>query len=203
MRRSQIIGAALACFARHGFHKTTMQDIVKRSGLSPGAIYCHFGGKQDIILAIVKERHGRGRELLQRAARHDSFGSAIDELVKHFVAVLGNAEERTWRRLTVQLWAESLHDRRLAHAVHRGVDEPRTILADLVRRAKSCGELPAGLDDEATARLLIAVFQGLVLQQAWDASVDPTASAHALTTLIAAQKRNEPRQGGRTKVRFP
>jgi TetR/AcrR family transcriptional regulator, transcriptional repressor of aconitase len=184
MRRRQIIEAALNCFARLGFHKTTMQDIVKQSKLSPGAIYCHFASKHAIIVAVVEERHQRESQLVNRASRNDNFASAFDDLVRDFISVLGNAEERAWRRLTIQLWAESLHDRRLAVAVRQGVDEPRAMLAGMIRRARSRGELPQNLNEDATARLLIGVFQGLVLQNAWDADVDTAACAHALATLI-------------------
>jgi len=185
MRRRQIIDAALICFARHGFHKTTMQDIVKQSALSPGAIYCHFAGKHDIIVAVVEERHQRESELLRRALSAETFTSAVDVLISDFVAVLGTDDERAWRRLTIQLWAESLHDRRLAVAVRQGVDEPRAMLANMLARARASGELPDNLNDDAVARVLIACFQGLVLQQAWDASVDAAACARALATLIA------------------
>jgi TetR/AcrR family transcriptional regulator, transcriptional repressor of aconitase len=188
MRRRQIIDAALTCFARHGFHKTTMQHIVKQSALSPGAIYCHFASKHDIIVAVVEERHRRESELLRRASSNESFASAIDEFTRDFIAVLGNAEERAWRRLTIQLWAESLHDRRLAVAVREGVDEPRALLANMIRRAKSRGQLSVDVSENAMARLLIAFFQGLVLQQAWDANIDTVACAHALAMLIAPTK---------------
>jgi AcrR family transcriptional regulator len=198
MRRRQIIEAALVCFARHGFHKTTMQDIVKQSALSPGAIYCHFGGKHDIIVAVVEERHRRETELLQRASGKESFASAIDDLMKNFIAVLDTAEERAWRRLTIALWAESLHDRRLAVAVRQGVDAPRVMLADMIRQARTRGELADGRNDDAMARLLIASFQGLVLQQAWDASVDAAACADALAVLIAS-----PRASGNRGRRAP
>ena len=183
-RRRQIMEAALICFARRGFHKTTMQDVVKQSGLSPGAIYCHFAGKHDIIVAVVEERHRREHALLRRAASHDSLAAAVAQLVADFIAVLGSAEERAWRRLTIQLWAESLHDRRLAGAVHRGVDAPRAMLAAVVRKANERGELPKALDPDATARLIIAFFQGLVLQQAWDARIDVETCADALAALI-------------------
>ena len=183
-RRRQIMEAALICFARRGFHKTTMQDVVMQSGLSPGAIYCHFAGKHDIIVAVVEERHRREHALLRRATSHDSLAAAVAQLVADFIAVLGSAEERAWRRLTIQLWAESLHDRRLAGAVHRGVDAPRAMLAAVVRKAKERGELPKALDPDATARLIIAFFQGLVLQQAWDARIDVETCADALAALI-------------------
>jgi TetR/AcrR family transcriptional regulator, transcriptional repressor of aconitase len=184
MRRRQIVEAALKCFARLGFHKTSMQDIVKQSKLSPGAIYCHFASKHAIIVAVVEERHHRERELVRRASRNDNFASAFDDLVRDFVSVLGDSEERAWRRLTIQLWAESLHDRRLATVVRQGVDEPRALLARMVRRAKSRGELPQALGEDAMARLLIGFFQGLILQKAWDIDVDTLACADALATLI-------------------
>jgi AcrR family transcriptional regulator len=191
-RRQQIIKAALACFARDGFHKTTMQDVVKQSGLSAGAIYCHFAGKNDIILAVVEERHRRESELLRRAARAEDFVTVVEQLVSDFVTVLRRPEERAWRRLAVQLWAESLHDRRLAAAVRQGVDEPRMLLAGMVRRAKGRGELPRNLNADATARLLIAFFQGLVLQNAWDRNVDIAPCVAALMTLagLRAQRRD-------------
>jgi len=195
MRRRQIIEAALMCFARHGFHKTTMQDIVKQSAMSPGAIYCHFAGKHDIIVAVVEERHRRETELLRRASGKESFASAIGDLMENFIAVLDNAEERAWRRLTIALWAESLHDRRLAVAARQGVDAPRAMLADMIRQARARGELPDGLNDDAMARLLIAAFQGLVLQQAWDAHVDAAACADALAVLIASRRASAHRGG--------
>jgi hypothetical protein len=116
-----------------------------------------------------------------------------------FVAVLDTAEERAWRRLTIALWAESLHDRRLAVAVGQGVDAPRAMLADMIRQARSRGELPDSLNDDAMARLLIAAFQGLVLQQAWDAGVDAAACAEALAVLIASRRASGLR-GRRTRT---
>src|SRR5262249_7186804 len=123
-RRRQILDAALACFARRGFHKTTMQDVVQHSGLSPGSIYCHFSRKQDIIVAVVGAPNRREGALLQRALERQSFAEAVDQLATDFIALLRAPEERAWRRLAVQIWAESLHDRRLAGAVRDGVEVP-------------------------------------------------------------------------------
>jgi TetR/AcrR family transcriptional regulator, transcriptional repressor of aconitase len=171
-RRQQIIDAALTCFARRGFHKTTMQDVVRQSGLSPGSIYCHFRSKHDIIVAVVEERHKRESALIERALEKQSFAEAVDRLAADFIAALHAPEEQAWRRLTVQLWAESLHDRRLAAAVRDGVERPAAILARLVKRAKTNGELPKFLDADAIATIFIAVFQGLVLQLTWNRNVD-------------------------------
>src|SRR5215467_13409091 len=46
--RDRIVRAALQVFAERGFHRATMQDIVRQSGLSVGAIYTNFKSKSDL-----------------------------------------------------------------------------------------------------------------------------------------------------------
>ncbi len=40
--------------AERGFHKGTLQDVIRVSGLSPGSICSHFGSKEDIVYAVVE-----------------------------------------------------------------------------------------------------------------------------------------------------
>ncbi len=183
-RRAQIIEGAIACFGRNGFHRTTMQDIVRACGLSPGAIYCHFSGKHEIVLAAVAERHRRERVLLQQAAAESEWPRSLERLVSDFLVPLATPAERVWRGLTIQLWAESLRDRRLRKLARAGVDAPQAVLAAIMRDASRRGELPAGLDADAAARALIAMFQGLVLQVAWDRTVNVAACAAAMSLLL-------------------
>lgn len=61
-RRRQILDGAARCFARDGFHATSMQDVLKEVGLSAGAVYRYFTGKEDLIAAIAGRRSaGSGR----------------------------------------------------------------------------------------------------------------------------------------------
>ena len=41
-------------FTKKGFASARMDDIVTESGLSKGAIYHHYAGKKDIILALIE-----------------------------------------------------------------------------------------------------------------------------------------------------
>jgi AcrR family transcriptional regulator len=54
-RRIQIVEAAARCFERAGIHRTTMQDIFREAGLSPGAVYTYFFGKAEIVRAVAEE----------------------------------------------------------------------------------------------------------------------------------------------------
>src|SRR5207302_5087033 len=54
-RRAQILAAAMACFARQGYHATSMDDVVRESGLSVGAIYSYFPSKEDLFLTLSED----------------------------------------------------------------------------------------------------------------------------------------------------
>ena len=63
-RRLEILDVAGRCFARQGFHRTSMADIIRELKSSPGAVYCYFRGKTDIVEAIAEQRHKRESMLL-------------------------------------------------------------------------------------------------------------------------------------------
>ncbi|HKC49666.1 MAG TPA: helix-turn-helix domain-containing protein, partial [Myxococcota bacterium] len=51
--RDAILDAALRCFAKRGYHETSVDDIAARARLSKGAIYWHFAGKRELFLALI------------------------------------------------------------------------------------------------------------------------------------------------------
>lgn len=54
--RESLIDAALTVFGRKGYSLTTLSDVAKEVGVTRGAIYWHFGGKEELYAALVKER---------------------------------------------------------------------------------------------------------------------------------------------------
>ena len=48
-----ILEAALHVFVKSGYEKTTMDDIVTKSGHSKGAIYHYYSSKKDLFLALI------------------------------------------------------------------------------------------------------------------------------------------------------
>lgn len=68
-RRRQILDGASICFARNGFHATSMQDVLKEADLSAGAVYRYFSGKEELIAAIVGEVLSLVREGFEEESR--------------------------------------------------------------------------------------------------------------------------------------
>src|SRR3989442_10244909 len=54
-RRKEIIDAARTCFLRNGFHRTTTDQICREASITPGGLYHYFGGKAEIIAAVIQE----------------------------------------------------------------------------------------------------------------------------------------------------
>jgi TetR/AcrR family transcriptional regulator, fatty acid metabolism regulator protein len=53
--RDKILRSALAVFARQGYHRAAVDDIVRESGTSKGAVYHHFPNKEALFLALVDD----------------------------------------------------------------------------------------------------------------------------------------------------
>jgi AcrR family transcriptional regulator len=184
-RQLQILDAATRCFARAGFHRTSMEDIVRESGLSPGAIYCYFRGKHEMVEAISAERHARDSALLEDFASAPGVREGLERLSRALVRLLQDPAEKERRKVSIQFWAESLLDRKIRKVAARGLRQ-RDRLAAVLRQAQQAGELPPHLDVDSVSRLMLALLQGLILQQAWEPDLDLEAYAKTATAMIAA-----------------
>ncbi len=191
-RRTQILEAASQCFSRDGLHGTTIQNIIRQSGLSAGAIYSYFASKDEIIEAINAERHARERESITAACRGADLRNTLEQLSQYFFGSLRQADERERRRVGIQLWAEALRNQRILAIVREGVDEPRKLLAGLIENAQRRGNLRPDLSADAVARVLIALYHGFILQQAWDEQAELEAFLAVVDAALGPLFRESP-----------
>lgn len=185
-RRNQILEAAMTCFSRQGFHRTTMQDIIRRSRLSAGAIYRYFPSKEDIVAAMAETRRIPDASLLVQAEETTDVREALRTLARGSLGRLSDRSERAWRRITVQVWAEALRDKRVMRLARAGFDGPIEVIAGLIRRGQLDGALPKEIDPDAAARVCASMFYGLVLQQTWDPDLDVDAYIDTVLTVLSS-----------------
>jgi AcrR family transcriptional regulator len=184
-RQLQILDAAARCFAREGFYRTSMEDIVKESGLSPGAIYCYFRSKHEIVEAISRQRHTNDSDLIADFTSAPNIRTGLNRLSRALVRLLQDPKEKERRKVSIQFWAESLLDKDIRRIAERGIRQ-RDRLTSAFRDAQQRGELPGSLDADATSRVMLALLQGLILQQAWEPEMDIEAFATTARVLIGA-----------------
>jgi len=185
-RREEILDAALVCFSRDGFHRTTMRDIVSESGLSPGAIYNYFKSKEEIVEAIASQRQTKEKRLVRDAIEAGPPSNSLLRIRDAFLDELNSPKERLRRRVSVQLWAEAQRDPNIRKLVRRSFEEPRKLIFEVLSAAQKEGALATSIDLDALASFLIAAFHGLVLQREWDDRFSPDSHKAMFNLLLAA-----------------
>ena len=184
-RRQQVLDAAFTCFARQGFHQTTMQDICREAGLSAGAVYRYFPSKEEIIEASCQECQQYYMSMIEAATqRGDRPVGLLDELVGTTFAYLDQPEAHVWLRFNVQLWSEALRSPEIKESLRRtGIDPWKEALTQFIAKAQGLDEVSPALDPEAVARVLLSMWQGLILQKALDPAVDVTPYVEAVKAM--------------------
>ena len=184
-RRDEILQAAETCFARQGFHQTTIQDVIRESGLSAGGIYGHFASKEDLIQAIGESRHARDGALFAIASEDSDPLQDLRAIARAFLGDLQQEQGLRSRRVALQLWAEALRDDVIREQVTSGIQKPIAAIADKLRRGQSLGLVDRSLKPRSIARAMVAMFQGFVLQRLWGESLS-TAEAMKMFDLFIA-----------------
>lgn len=164
--RDRIVRAAIEVFAEHGFHRATMQAIVRRSGLSVGAIYTYFRSKSELILAgcdlITDQELG---ELRERLAPLTDYRARVATALGYFFDQF--EEQRSGRGTSVlmtQAWAEVDADPAIREMVRRRRRDVVTSCALLLQEGVVRGELPSWLDVERVGHAIAALLDGITLE---------------------------------------
>ncbi|MFC4111773.1 TetR/AcrR family transcriptional regulator [Nonomuraea zeae] len=186
-RRRQILDAARRCFIRNGFHATSMQDVLTEAGLSAGAVYRYFDGKDDIIAAIASEAIGEVAAAFRvdGARQPPDLDGIVDLLLQVERPPLASSQESA--RLLVQVWSEALRSPELSAKLNEVMAEARRVIGALVAEHQRRGLLPADVPAEEVAGVLIAIVHGFLTSRAVYGNADPAAFRNGLRALMAAK----------------
>ncbi|MFL5676556.1 MAG: TetR/AcrR family transcriptional regulator [Chloroflexota bacterium] len=190
--RDRILAAATRVFADRGYHSSTIADVVRESGLSVGAIYTYFSGKDELIRLTCDQIAARGLdELAARLAPATTTAERLAIAIRLYVETIDEYDGAPGQISLVQAWAEA--DRE--PGVREMLAARRERLAGagqlLLRQGVINGELPASLDVDAVTRGILALLDGLMLQriEAGDAyrPADLERRATAIVELLLAR----------------
>ncbi|GAA4929312.1 TetR/AcrR family transcriptional regulator [Streptomyces coeruleoprunus] len=171
-RRRQILDGAARCFARNGFHATSMQDVLREADLSAGAVYRYFRGKEELIEAIVNEVLDTVRTAFEEAAAKSPppppdvlVGQVMTQVLTERTGLSYEGEEG-FPRLMVQVWTETLRNERLSAVMRTGYARVRQAWIGVVEAYQEAGLMRRDIPAEHVARTMVAAAQGFAVQQA-------------------------------------
>ena len=138
-----------------------MNDIVRASGLSKGAIYGHFPSKADLVVALQDRVLEGGLE--QATLAFHAGESARERILKlmYLLFERGSTSDRERARLNLQFTTSALQSAKLRSQVDARYERVHRLFRDLVVEGRRSGEFRSDLDPAATATTIIAVLDGL------------------------------------------
>src|SRR6185503_20013678 len=153
-RRCQILDAALVCFAKRGFHQTSMHDISAEAGISVGLIYRYFENKEAVISAMA-DRHKREIQgVLERARQAPSLLESLEIL---FTAHCCENSPKVQSAFVVDLYAEASRNPQVADLVRDVLQTAMEGVTDLIDRSPEAKETTHGLTARELSELIFAV----------------------------------------------
>ena len=186
-RREQIIEAARACVQEHGLEAVSMEMIIAKSGLSTGAVYRYFAGKDEIMTAAVTVAlAGLAQVLAPVLANPDPPPPPefVGQLIAAGVAYGTGSGEVDLLQVSIHGWSHVQTDPALkaaAAAVFGGV---RDQCAAVARKWQAAGFADPQADPAAIGQLITSIGRGSIAQRARAGQADPAAHAAALAALI-------------------
>ncbi len=176
--RARLLDAAARVYARQGFAGATLDEVAAEAGFTKGAVYAHFGSKENLLLALLqehlvgqiaaqlelfnRERSDRERPTWQRPiAGSDSWMRLLSEDPDPF-------------RLFVELWSYAQRDEQLRVRLASGLDALRmTFVRFGADSAADAGVATTDAAHEQFASALIGLILGLGLVKLADPDAVP------------------------------
>ena len=171
-RREEILVAAQRCFARSGFHQSSMQEICAEAGMSPGGLYRYFPSKEAIISAIAERDRADAAANFAAVANIPGVFDGLEKLARHYLIERSDeeiavcAEIRTESRRNAEVG-------RIHNAINADVEAG---LVGVLRKAVERGEIPSDINLERVVLVLLSLGDGIE----WRRAMDPEFNAESV-----------------------
>jgi len=162
-RNAQLLKAAQRVFSRQGFHAANISDVATEAGVSQGTVYHYFDSKEELLLAVfmqwetqhLRDEIGQALQAEPTAARKLAFlAHAASERVSSSLQLL---------QASVEFWSHIPRNADIRKGFRRMFARMADDVAGVIQQGIDAGEFRK-VDATVLARLLIATYDGLVLQ---------------------------------------
>ena len=158
----KMLDSAIGVFRERGFHSASVTDLTQATALTAGSLYKAFQDKQAVFLAAL-DRYISLQEDARTAALPSSRTGreAIQSYLNTYAETSSGSEGIKGCLVVRSLTEIATLEEKAARRVKEALSRSETRLADLIRRGKRDGSLAADLEEEAAARLMLCVLQGM------------------------------------------
>ncbi|HEY3008907.1 MAG TPA: TetR/AcrR family transcriptional regulator [Micromonosporaceae bacterium] len=183
-RRQQILDAAAVCFARNGFHATSMQDVISQAGLSVGAVYRYFKSKDELRTAVGERYVGAVTDELTAVAYHEPALAPAEAMARALDVIEPRLAPDGAGQLALQMWAEAIRNPEVREFVAGTYAQLRDSFIMIARRAKAAGHVAERVDADALGLALFTLLPGYMIQRLMTGRPDRPTMVAAVRALL-------------------
>jgi AcrR family transcriptional regulator len=189
--RARLLDAAARVYAARGFAGATLDDVAEEAGLTKGAVYGHFGSKDNLLVALMEEY--LAAEIAEQVAlfdRHETTWKRPLAGSDRWMYELDDAPDAF--RLLVEFWLAAGRDERLRERFVAGLGALRETFAGFAGDSAADAGL-AGSPDAARhfANVMLGLSIGLGMVRVADREhISPRLLGTALSVLIRGVERD-------------
>jgi AcrR family transcriptional regulator len=184
-RKEHILQAALTCFAREGFHRTSVDAIVEAASLSKGSLYTYYSSKTDLYLALLGKLLSDTGLIGALNAHSGSSRQRLDAAMRSMLSFTATPHYLRYAALLMDAWNLSLVEPQVRRKLAANYSELRASFTTLIQSGVDLGEFNP-TDAPGLANVFIAIFDGLMVQFMLDpAAVDWQAAARTIQVTWA------------------
>ncbi len=182
--RTNILRAAVYCFAQSGYAQTSNHDIAHAAGITSGSLYHHFDSKAAIYQEALRHCTITLVETYRSAFAEAADCNCIERLCLGLERVI--AVSQAWPgmiRFAGNATGEIRHNRELDWLSDEDAQAFASLFRELLQAGSERGELAAGVSVEEAAQLLLSLISGLSITH--DANLG---EAHFAATLRSFER---------------
>lgn len=181
--RRCILDEAALSFARHGYAGTSLNDVIRATGLTKGAFYFHFASKEALALEVFRSKQEEwATDALKAIARKER---AIDQVTEMLRAACKLQTTDPAARAVARLCWELGEDPELAPKMKPFLTNWFDLLEAMFKRAQEEGDVRKDINVRAVAEICVASFIGITdVSHLLTGSRDLQSKAEQLMDLI-------------------
>ncbi|MBY6038304.1 TetR/AcrR family transcriptional regulator [Fictibacillus nanhaiensis] len=163
-KRTHILESALKCFGEKGYQATIIDDIVKDSTISKGAIYNYFASKEEIYIQLLQKRTDTFfEEMEQENASLSRAKEKLMNIFKRFKKQELTEENQQAMRVYIEFWLYGSRQDDLKNLLSERYNRFIDYIVKIIQEGQASGEMKADLDPENISRIFWAMRDGNVL----------------------------------------
>lgn len=176
--RERLLAAAVEVFVEQGYDGARLQDIARTAGLTTGAIYANFRGKDELLFAAIGARAGAEVDGL--------LAEGLEREPREFLELLGDQLVRPRREppLLIDAVAAARRDDVLAAALRERLHARERMLVGVVDRAKVDGTIDPALDSDVFARFGLTLAMGALVLRTLQVDAPAVGGWHELIARL-------------------